>query len=129
MRSRRLVRTLALNTPYTDTGSYLILSGTSMSAAVTAGSVATLLASEPGLTNNQIKARLMKTAKSPNTLLNNGTYVVAGYTLQNDIFTVGAGYLNLDAALADRGDNLPANLYAASPAAVLKGDRRERQTK
>jgi serine protease AprX len=74
---------LALNTPYTDTGSYLILSGTSMSAAVTSGSVATLLASEPGLTNNQIKARLMKTAKSPNTLLNNGPYVVAGYTLQS----------------------------------------------
>src|SRR5215472_1543144 len=87
---------LAANTPYGDTGSYLVLSGTSMATAVTSGSVAAVLAANPALTNDQVKARLMKTATK---LQNSTPYLVDQHPLQNDIFTVGAGYLNLDAAL------------------------------
>jgi len=41
---------------------YYTLSGTSMAAAVTSGAVALLLTSEPNLTPDQVKARLMLTA-------------------------------------------------------------------
>lgn len=42
---------------------YYQLSGTSMAAAEVSGLVALLLQDEPGLTNNQVKARLMATAR------------------------------------------------------------------
>jgi serine protease AprX len=58
--------TLAANANATIVGSYLVLSGTSMSAAVTSGAAATLISLE-SLTPDQVKARLMKTAtKLPN---------------------------------------------------------------
>ncbi|MDE3197084.1 MAG: S8 family serine peptidase, partial [Acidobacteriota bacterium] len=99
---------LADSSPYNNPGNYLVLSGTSMSAAVGSGAAAALLATNPWLTNNQVKARLMKTAgKLPNV-----SYAIDGYTIQNDIFTVGAGYLNLDAARSYDGPDLPSNFVA-----------------
>lgn len=46
----------------TTKSAYLNLSGTSMAAGVTSGAVALLLSSEPKLTPDQVKARLMLTA-------------------------------------------------------------------
>jgi serine protease AprX len=89
--------------PAVTVGSYLVLSGTSMATGVTSGAAAALIARE-NLTPDQVKARLMKTAGK----LPNATYTVAGYTITNDIFTVGAGYLDLDAAIAEVGDHIPA---------------------
>ncbi len=102
--------TLSASPAVTVGNNYLILSGTSMATGVTSGAAAALIAQE-NLTPDQVKARLMKTADK----LPNVTYNVAGFPITHDMFTVGAGYLNLDAALLDVGDNLPAGLYAASP--------------
>ena len=105
---------------------YLELSGTSMAAAVTSGAVAAVLANE-NLTPDQVKARLMKTAdKLPQKtytipVIDPTTGQTTNYTVQNDIFTVGAGYLDLGAALQAKGDpnfTIPANENAASPVAV-----------
>jgi serine protease AprX len=105
---------------------YMELSGTSMAAAVTSGAVAAVLANE-NLTPDQVKARLMKTADK----LSRKTYTISVidpttmaptlFTVQNDIFTVGAGNLDLGAALNAKGDpkfTIPANENAASPVAV-----------
>src|SRR5581483_3742691 len=50
-----------VNPAYGDVSNYMVLSGTSMAAAVTSGSAAVLIGSQ-GLTPDQVKARLMKTA-------------------------------------------------------------------
>jgi serine protease AprX len=82
---------------------FFSLNGTSMAAAVVSGAVADLLQSEPALTPDQVKATLMKTAyksfPSYSVVTDPGTNV--SYTSQYDIFTVGAGYLDLAAALAN----------------------------
>jgi serine protease AprX len=81
---------------------YFQLSGTSMATGVVSGMVADLLQANPVLTPDQVKARLMKTASKsfPST---SSVYDAASgvtYTSQYDIFTVGAGYVDLAAALA-----------------------------
>jgi serine protease AprX len=81
------------------------------------GAAALLLQQHPQLTPDQVKARLMKTA-SKNFPMNSITTDPATgitYTSQYDIFTVGAGYLDVWAAL-NNSDLLSGT--APSPAAI-----------
>ncbi len=84
------------------TAPYMILSGTSMATPVVSGTVALLLQQDPTLTPDQVKARLMKTAwkQYPPTSV---VYDASGtsYLINYDMFTVGAGYLDIAAALQD----------------------------
>jgi serine protease AprX len=97
--------------------SYFTLSGTSMAAGVVSGAVADLLQAHPGLTPDQVKARLMKSASktfpTSSSVYDPGTGVT--YTSYYDIFTVGAGYMDLAAALASTD---AATGTAMSPTAV-----------
>ena len=81
--------------------SYYVMSGTSMAAGVTSGAVALLLQSSPQMTPDQVKARLMKTAYKTFPQTSSYTDLATGikYTDQYDVFTVGAGYLDVQAAL------------------------------
>jgi serine protease AprX len=80
---------------------YFRLSGTSMATPMVSGAAALLLQKQPSLTPDQLKARLMKTASktfpATSTAVDPDTGVT--YTSQYDIFTIGAGYLDIWAAL------------------------------
>ena len=84
----------------TDTN-YFILSGTSMAAPVVSGAAALLMQQNPNLTPDQVKARLMRTANKNFPVSSVATDPTTGisYTSYYDIFTVGAGYLDVWAAL------------------------------
>jgi serine protease AprX len=116
--------TLALNYPttlvpnsYYQTGgkgnstSYLRLSGTSMATPVVSGAAVILIQQNPSLTPDQVKARLMKTAQKTLPLYST-TYdgiTKARFNLQSDIFEVGAGYLDIQAAISNHDlTSLPA---------------------
>lgn len=81
---------------------YFELSGTSMATGVVSGVIADLLQARPLMTPDQVKARLMKTASktfpATSSVYDPATGIT--YTSQYDIFTVGAGYVDLAAALA-----------------------------
>lgn len=92
------------NTTNTGTSNqYFTLSGTSMATPVVSGAAALLLQQYPSLTPDQVKARLMKTASKNFPASSSVTDPVTGitYTDYYDIFTIGAGYLNIPAALAN----------------------------
>jgi serine protease AprX len=80
---------------------YYVLSGTSMAAPMVSAAAAILIGANPNLTPDQVKARLMKTAyksfPASSTVTTGGT----SYTSYYDVFTVGAGYLDIQAALAN----------------------------
>ncbi|HBY59633.1 MAG TPA: hypothetical protein DEH78_07400 [Solibacterales bacterium] len=98
---------------------YYRLSGTSMAAPMVAGAAALLIQKDPNITPDLVKARLMKTAyKSfPTSTTVYDSTAGAYYTTQYDIFAVGAGYLDVWAAL-NNNDTLPAGASALSPRAV-----------
>lgn len=108
--------------PYNDaySANYYKLSGTSMAAPMVSGSAALMLNEDPTLTPDTIKARLMKTATKSFPLSSIAIDPVTGitYVSQYDIFTIGAGYLDVWGAL-NSTDTLPAGSTAASPVAVF----------
>jgi serine protease AprX len=87
--------------PGSGTAMYYELSGTSMATPIVSGAVALMLQQTPSLTPDQVKARLMKTAWK-----GVGQYTYSHdshgnlYNNEYDLFTYGAGYLDIDAALA-----------------------------
>ncbi len=83
--------------------SYFVLSGTSMATPVVSSAAASLLQKNPSLTPDQVKARLMKTALKSFPVSSVAVDPTTGisYTSYYDIFTVGAGYLDLATALAN----------------------------
>src|SRR5712691_2981499 len=102
---------------YGSSISYTFLSGTSMATPVVSGAAALLLQANGKLTPDQVKARLMKTAYKafPSSSTTVDPVTGAIYVSQYDIFTVGAGYLDIGAALAN-SDLVTGN--ALSPTAV-----------
>ncbi len=103
-------------TPTSGTSKYFVLSGTSMATPVVSGAVALMLQKTPSLTPDQVKARLMKTAWK-----GFGRYTSSSdtsgnlYSNEYDLFTYGAGYLDIDSAL---GNTDLATGVALSPTAV-----------
>lgn len=81
-------------------GKYLRLSGTSMATPIVAGGAALMLQKDPTLTPDTIKARMMKSAWKGYPV-NSWGYDVWGhsYFSQYDVFTIGAGYLDIYASL------------------------------
>ncbi|HME31892.1 MAG TPA: S8 family peptidase [Terriglobales bacterium] len=98
---------------------YYRLSGTSMAAPMVSGTVALMLQQTSALTPDQVKARLMKTAYKNLIPYNTATDPTTGqsYNSQADIFTVGAGYLDIQAALSNT-DLAPAKAGSALSPAV-----------
>jgi serine protease AprX len=96
---------------------YFILSGTSMAAPVVSGAAALLLQKTPSMTPDQVKARLMRTATKtfPASSVAIDPTTGLSYTSYYDVFTVGAGYLDVAAAIAD---TTTATGFALSPSAV-----------
>jgi serine protease AprX len=99
---------------------YFRLSGTSMAAPMVAGAAAILIAREPTLSPDSVKVRLMRSARknfptAPASVVDASTGTT--YTVRFDRFSVGAGYLDIWAALA-RKDIVPAGVSAASMRAV-----------
>jgi serine protease AprX len=97
-----------------ESQSYYTMSGTSMATPVVSGTAALLLEQDPGLTPDQVKARLMKTASKvfPASTIAIDPTTGQTYVSYYDLFTVGAGYLDIAAALANHD---LAKLPALSP--------------
>jgi serine protease AprX len=96
---------------------YIELSGTSMATPIVAAAAALLYEKESNLSPGQVKTRLMRTATKSFSAAS--TYTVPGsttaYTTHHDLFTVGAGHLDIAAALAS---NISSTEGAVSPAAA-----------
>lgn len=98
---------------------YFILSGTSMATPVVSGAAVLLLQQNPSLTPDQVKARLMKTAYKtfPKSSVAVDPVTGISYTDYYDIFTVGAGYVDIEAALQNN-DTAPSTIGSAESPAV-----------
>jgi serine protease AprX len=101
-------------------GTYFNLSGTSMATPMVSATAALMLEQTPSLTPDQVKARIMSSAFRGLVQSSTAKDLVTGQTFndQADIFTVGAGYLDIQGAL--QSPNLaPATVGSAlSPLAV-----------
>ncbi len=97
---------------------YMPLSGTSMATGVASGAVALLLNANPALTPDQVKALLMENANKA-VLPQTSVVTDAGntYTAHNDVFTVGAGYLDIAAAVKNAKTTVFPTGTAMSPIA------------
>ena len=82
---------------------YFQMSGTSMATPVVSGAAALMIEKDPSLTPDTVKARLMKTASKTFPVMSTATDPTTGQTYTDfyDMFTVGAGYLDVAAALTD----------------------------
>ncbi len=96
---------------------YMKLSGTSMATPLVSGAVALMLQKTSALTPDQVKARLMKSASKafPASSVATDPETRQSFTSQYDIFTVGAGYLDIPAALTNTD-------LASKPARSPKAD-------
>lgn len=83
---------------------FLMLNGTSMATPVVSGAAADMLQGQPSLTPDQVKARLMKMAFKTFPVSSTAVDPVSGQTFvsEYDIMTIGAGYLDVAAALANK---------------------------
>jgi serine protease AprX len=87
-----------------------------MATPIVSGAVALMLQQNPALTPDQVKARLMKTAWKGFGQFSYSTDDYSNtYNNEYDLFTYGAGYLDIDAAL---GNTDLASGIALSPTAV-----------
>ncbi len=99
---------------------YFALSGTSMATPAVSGAVALMLQEDSSLTPDQVKARLMKTAYKhfPQSSISLVPHLGRTFTEFYDLLSIGAGYLDVQAALANN-DLAPRTIGAAlSPSAV-----------
>jgi serine protease AprX len=109
------------NSNQNASSNYYILSGTSMATPMVSGAAALLLQQNPLLTPDQVKARLMKTAYKvfPSSSSYSDPSTGITYVDYYDIFTIGAGYLDVWAALSNT-DLAPSSAGSAlSPTAVF----------
>ncbi len=101
---------------------YYLMSGTSMAAAVVSGAAADLIQAQPSLTPDQVKLLMMETSSktfpASSTVVDQATGNI--YTSSYDIFTTGAGYLDLQAAMAAIAQ-VPSGFTALSPVANYDG--------
>jgi serine protease AprX len=81
---------------------FFMISGTGMAAPVVSGAAADLIQLDPSLTPDQVKLLLIQTAYKTFPTSRTVTDPATGksYTFYYDIFSVGAGYLDLGAAAA-----------------------------
>ena len=91
-----------------------------MATAVTSGAVALLLQYQPGLHPDQVKAYVMQSANKTvipqtNIVYDNGQ----AYVAHNDVFTVGAGYLDIKAAYTLGPEGVTPGGTAMSPIAQI----------
>jgi serine protease AprX len=95
-----------------------------MATPMVSGAAALLLQQNPNLTPDQVKARLMLTAFKDLQQYATITDPTTGQTFneQADIFTVGAGYLDIQAALANTTLAPPTLGSAMSPSVVPDGN-------
>ncbi len=108
--------------PNSGASKYFILSGTSMATPLVSGAVALMLQKTPSLTPDQVKARLLKTAwKGVGQYTSSSDSLGNIYNNEYDLFTYGAGYLDIDAALANTD---VATGVALSPTAVFNSSTR-----
>src|SRR2546429_4148910 len=99
-----------------------------MATPVVSGAAVLLLQQNPNLTPDQVKARLMKTASKNFPASSTVTDQTSGitYTDYYDIFTIGAGYLDVAAALSS---NDMADASAVSPTARSEEHTSELQSR
>lgn len=102
---------------------YFCLNGSSMAAAAVTGAVADLLQAHPFLNPDQVKARLMRTAYKafPVSSVALDPITGANYVSYYDMFTVGAGYLDVSAAI---NSTYVARGSSASPTASFNPSHR-----
>jgi serine protease AprX len=92
---------------------YMRLSGTSMATPVVSGAAALMIEADPTLTPDTVKARLMESATKSFPINSTTTDPTTRQTYIDyyDIFTVGAGYLDIEGALLNR-NVVPSTLTA-----------------
>ena len=105
-------------------GNYFKLSGTSMATPVVSAAAALLIQKDSSLTPDQVKARLMKTAWKgmAATASVYDSFTNTTFNIQQDLFTIGAGYIDIAAALSSN-EKIGAAFSALSPAVAVVNKR------